>query len=124
MPCLKCQVKCSECFCGVCLGFFFQNEIKMGFQIFLFYFFFATSSCQQDQLGWRQSISESSLGRPRANKPGYLGSTAAAKPLLRLLVSFWPEEDSRKNMEGERAASKVSSSTRESLGKKMGVEMV
>lgn len=104
-------------------GFFFKMKSKWVFR-FIFFFFFATSSCQQDQLGWRQSISASSLGRPRRNKPGYLGSTAAAKPLLRLLVSFWPEEDSRKNMEGERAASEVPSSTREGLGKKMGVEMV
>lgn len=37
--------------------------------------------------------SRTSWAGGKASQPGYLGSTAAAKLLLRLLVRFWPEED-------------------------------
>lgn len=62
------------------------------------FFFFCQifCSCQEEQLGWRQSISPSSPGKPRGNKPRYPDRMSAAKLLLRFSVHFCPEEDFRK----------------------------
>lgn len=73
---------------------------KMGFQIRLLWFlgfFFCQifCSCEEEQLGWRQSISRSSPGRTHGNKPHYPDRASADKLLLRFSVHFCPEEDFR-----------------------------
>lgn len=94
-----------------------QNKLS---GILIFIFFPNLCFCQKEQLGWRETISPRPLQRPHGNKPGYLDSMSAAKPLLRFLVHFWAEEDFEEGCGRERTAFRVPTSTREALGKKMG----
>lgn len=60
--------------------------------ILIIYFFFSKIYVLARRNSWAGG-KPLSLQRPHGNKPGYLDSTSAAKPLLRFSVHFWAEED-------------------------------